>query len=135
MLLALTTSKAGLDVKDLSQTKSLYILISLALTTSKTGLGMDNLSQTKSLYILISLALTTSKTGLDVDDRLPFSETYLNSWRRWICKVVRFSKMVPGFKQLCMEDQFNLLKCKGGGGLPQILLSSFSSSKLSSLHP
>ncbi|KAK3797290.1 hypothetical protein RRG08_052215 [Elysia crispata] len=51
-----------------------------------------------------------TNTGLDVDDRIQLTDTFLNSVRGWSRRLVSFSKSIPGFKQLPLEDQFNLLK-------------------------
>lgn len=49
-------------------------------------------------------------TGLEVDNRIEIGKRILAAVRCWIPKLVWFAKQVPGFKQLHMEDQFNLLK-------------------------
>ena len=50
----------------------------------------------------------------------------MKSVRLWISRLVRFGKRIPGFKQLLLEDQINLLKCEMLSVIISLLLSSLS---------
>jgi hypothetical protein len=49
-------------------------------------------------------------TGIDLDGRLLHMDGAFNFFERKISQVVAFAKSIPGFKQLSLNDQANLIK-------------------------
>lgn len=49
-------------------------------------------------------------TGIDVDGRIVEIEFFLQFFQRKIAAIVAFAKAIPGFRQLCLDDQSNLVK-------------------------
>lgn len=49
-------------------------------------------------------------TGIDLDGRLQHVDGAFNFFERKISQVVAFAKSIPGFKQLSLNDQANLIK-------------------------
>ena len=60
----------------------------------------------------ISLTSVLCTSGIDIDGRVEEIERGLNFYERKVSSMVAFGKSIPGFKQLCLEDQATLVKCK-----------------------
>lgn len=49
-------------------------------------------------------------SGIDVDERLSHIVPAVEHFHSKILEYVKFSKIIPGFKQLCLDDQADLIK-------------------------
>jgi hypothetical protein len=67
--------------------------------------GMNNLSKEEYQQFY-------NQTGIDVDNRMMLVSNFANTMERNITKFVAFTKMIPGFATLPVEDQANLVKCR-----------------------
>ncbi|XP_061178252.1 nuclear receptor subfamily 1 group D member 2-like [Saccostrea echinata] len=65
--------------------------------------GMNNLSKEEYLNFY-------QQTGIDVDNRMSLVSNFANTMERNITKFVAFTKMIPGFNALPLEDQASLVK-------------------------
>lgn len=64
-------------------------------------------------------------SGLDIDERLPHIYPVICYFETQIAEYVKYSKCIPGFKQLCQDDQAALIKGKDNLGLNDYLLIKF----------
>ena len=54
-------------------------------------------------------------TGIDVDNRREMMHFHVRNSERWIRGYISFAKNLPGFRDLSLNDQANLVKCKCWG--------------------
>lgn len=52
-----------------------------------------------------------SQTGIDLDNRMMLVSNFATNMEKSITKFVAFTKTIPGFAALPLEDQANLVKC------------------------
>lgn len=52
-----------------------------------------------------------SQTGIDLDNRMMLVSNFATNMEKSITKFVTFTKTIPGFAALPLEDQANLVKC------------------------
>lgn len=53
-----------------------------------------------------------SQTGIDLDNRLMLVTNFASNMEKNITKFVTFTKTIPGFATLPLEDQASLVKCR-----------------------
>ena len=67
--------------------------------------SMDNISREEYLAFY-------QQTGIDIDNRQAMVLEALKHTEMALARMISFSKVIPGFENLLIEDQVNLIKCK-----------------------
>ena len=53
-----------------------------------------------------------NSTGIEIDNRKDFLQEAVDYFENKISKLVEFAKCIPGFRELPLQDQANLIKSK-----------------------
>lgn len=61
-------------------------------------------------------------TGIDIDGRQKLLSICIENFEELVKKFVSFSKAIPGFESLTVQDQVNLIKCESSNPDQRIML-------------